>query len=109
LEESTISAVMPFAAIYNNLVLFDQSRPDNSLDTIVPDLAKSWSWDQSGTRLMFRLEEGVRWHDGKPFTAKDVQCTWHLLIGKTNNDEFRKNPRKVWYFNLDEVTVDGDY
>jgi len=109
LEESTVSSVHPFANIYNNLVVFDRTKPKNSLDTIVPDLAKSWSWDQSGTKLTFQLNEGVRWHDGKPFTARDVQCTWHMLIGKTETDDFRKNPRKAWWFNLDEVAVKGDY
>ena len=69
-------------ALFNNLVLFDQTKPLNSLETIVPDLAASWSWDASKTKLTFKLREGVKWHDGKPFTAKDVQCTWHALIGK---------------------------
>jgi peptide/nickel transport system substrate-binding protein len=109
LEESTISAVLPFANIYNNLVAFDFTKPDNSLDTIVPDLAKSWSWDESQTQLTFKLNEGVKWHDGRPFTAKDVQCTWYLLTGKISNEEFRKNPRQVWYVNLDDVIVNGDH
>ena len=81
----------------------------NSLETIVPDLASSWSWDESKTRLTFKLREGVKWHDGKPFTAKDVQCTWHALIGKDGTEEFRRNPRKVWYYNLKEVTTNGDH
>jgi len=54
------------------------------------------------------LREGVRWHDGKPFTAKDVQCTWDLLTGKTS-DKLRINPRKAWYRNLEEVTANGGY
>ena len=90
----------PFMAVFNNLVLFDQTKPLNSLDTIVPDLASSWSWDASKTKLTFKLREGVKWHDGKPFTAKDVQCTWHALLGKDGQEEFRRNPRKVWYYNL---------
>src|SRR5438045_5508962 len=81
LEESTVSSVHPFANIYNNLVLFDRTKPKNSLDTIVPDLAKSWSWDDSGTKVKFRLNEGVSWHDGKPCTARDGQCTWPRPIG----------------------------
>ena len=44
-----------------------------------------------GTKLTFKLRQGVKWHDGKPFTAKDVRCTWHRLLGK--EDDFRKNPR----------------
>jgi peptide/nickel transport system substrate-binding protein len=108
-EESTISAIQPFMALFNNLVLFDQAKPLNSLETIVPDLASSWSWDESKTKLTFKLREGVRWHDGKSFTAKDVQCTWHALLGKDGTEEFRRNPRKVWYYNLKEVTTSGEH
>jgi peptide/nickel transport system substrate-binding protein len=32
-----------------------------------------------------------------------------MLIGKTETDDFRKNPRKAWWFNLEEVTLKGDY
>ena len=77
-EEATISTVQPFMGIFNNLVLFDQQKPLNSADTIVPDLAESWAWDDSKTKLTFKLRQGVKWHDGKPFTAADVKCTWDL-------------------------------
>jgi peptide/nickel transport system substrate-binding protein len=92
-EEATISTVMPFMGVFNNLVMFDQHKKSNSMDTIVPDLAESWSWDESKTRLTFKLRQGVKWHDGKPFTAKDVKCTWDKLQGK-ERDSFRKNPRQ---------------
>ena len=98
-EEATISTVQPFMGIFNNLVLFDQQKPLNSADTIIPDLAESWAWDDSKTKLTFKLRQGVKWHDGKPFTAKDVQCTWNKLTGK-DKDDFRKNPRAIWWHNL---------
>ncbi len=107
-EEATVSTVMPFMSLYNNLVLYDQTKPINSLDTIVPDLAESWSWNADKTALTFKLRQGVKWHDGKPFTAKDVQCTWNRLLGR-DADKFRKNPRGIWYRNLKEVTANGDY
>ena len=107
-EEATISTVQPFMGIFNNLVLFDQQKPLNTTDTIVPDLAESWAWDDSKTKLTFKLRQGVKWHDGKPFTAKDVQCTWNKLTGK-DTDDFRKNPRAIWWQNLKEVTVNGDH
>jgi len=53
------------------------------------------------------LRQGVKWHDGKPFTARDVKCTWDLLAGKTN-EKLRINPRKSWYSNVEEVTPNGD-
>jgi peptide/nickel transport system substrate-binding protein len=108
LEEVTISTVAPMMAVFNNLVIFDQHVPQNSLQSIVPDLATAWSGNDDATELTFRLREGVRWHDGQPFTAKDVQCTWDLLLGKSVV-KFRINPRKSWYWNVDRVTADSDY
>ncbi|MDQ8727406.1 ABC transporter substrate-binding protein [Bradyrhizobium sp. LHD-71] len=108
-EESTITAVTPFSGIYNNLVMFDPFKPHESLDTIVPDLAESWTWDANRTRLTFKLHQGVTWHDGKAFTAKDVQCTWRMLIGKSDNADFRRNPRRVWWSRVEDVTTNGDF
>jgi len=51
---------------------------------------------------------GVKWHDGKPFTAKDVECTWDLVSGNTP-EKLRINPRKAWYRNLDKMTTNGDF
>jgi peptide/nickel transport system substrate-binding protein len=42
LEESTIASVTPFAAVFNNLVVFDPFKVHESLDTVIPDLAESW-------------------------------------------------------------------
>ena len=108
LEEATISTVLPMMGVFNNLVVYDQNAKQNSLQSIVPDLASEWSWDEDKSQLTFRLREGVRWHDGKPFTARDVQCTWDMLTGKSS-EKFRLNPRKAWYRNLEEVTTNGDY
>src|SRR5437016_9349023 len=107
-EEATPVATRPVMAVFNNLVMFDQHVPQNSLGSIVPDLAIGWSWNEDGTELTFPLREGVKWHDGKPFTAKDVKCTWDLLTGKSS-EKFRINPRKSWYRNLEEVTTNGEY
>jgi peptide/nickel transport system substrate-binding protein len=107
-EEATISAVAPFMGVFNNLVLFNQHEKQNRLDLIEPELAEGWKWNDDFTRVSFQLRQGVKWHDGKPFTANDVKCTWDMLLGKSN-EKLRLNPRKAWYRNLDEVTTDGDY
>ena len=107
-EESTIVSEGPMMAVFNNLVMFDQHIPQNRLDTIVPDLAVEWSWSEDGTTLTFKLRQGVKWHDGKPFTARDVKCTWDLLLGK-GTEKLRINPRKSWYQNLAEITINGDF
>jgi peptide/nickel transport system substrate-binding protein len=107
-EEATFSVNIAAMAIFNNLVIYDQHIKQNSVDTIRPELATSWSWDQSNTALTFELRHGVKWHDGKPFTAADVKCTFDLILGKSQ-DKFRKDPRKGWYDNVTDVTVKGDY
>jgi peptide/nickel transport system substrate-binding protein len=108
LEETTVFAQRPVMGVFNNLVMFDENAKQNSLQSIVPDLATGWSWKADGTELTFPLRHGVKWHDGKPFTAKDVQCTWDLLSGKSS-DRLRLNPRKDWYRNFEEVRPNGDY
>src|SRR5271167_3559930 len=107
-EEVTFAALGPAMGLFNNLVMFDQHVAQASFNSIVPDLATEWSWDPSKTELIFRLQEGVKWHDGKPFTANDVKCTWDTLLGRSN-DKLRLNPRKAWYQNLEEVTVKNDH
>src|ERR1700736_3366465 len=108
LEESTAAALRPIMGVFNNLVVYDQHVPHNSMRSIVPDLATSWSSNEEGTELTFPLRQGVKWHDGKPFTAQDVKCTWDLLSGKAS-EKLRINPRKSWYSNIEEVTAKGDY
>jgi peptide/nickel transport system substrate-binding protein len=107
-EEGTITTIQPFSGVFNNLIMFDQQSKQNRPDAIVPDLATEWSWSDDQTRLTFKLREGVKWHDGKPFTSADVKCTFDALVGKRDIG-LRKNPRKEWYFNVNEVTTDGDH
>ena len=103
-EEATVSVAVPFMGLYNNLVMFDQHVAKNSFDSIVPDLATKWTWSEDGRQLVFTVREGVKWHDGKPFTAKDVQCTFEMLLG----GDIRRNPRGAWYTNVQKVTAGSD-
>jgi peptide/nickel transport system substrate-binding protein len=108
LEESTLAVNRPMSQVFNNLVMFKQNEPQNTPDTIVPELATEWIWNEDGTALTFKLHQGVKWHDGKPFTAADVKCTIELLQGKSAQ-KLRINPRKSWFENVSEVTTNGDH
>src|SRR3982750_2954242 len=107
-EGATYSLNVPFMPVFNNLVIYKQEVAQNSMDTIVPELAESWAWVNDNKTLTFALREGVKWHDGKPFTAADVKCTFELLAG-TAKENFKVNFRKGWYANVENVTTNGDF
>jgi peptide/nickel transport system substrate-binding protein len=107
-EGASYSFNVPFMPVFNNLVIFNQHVAQNSVDTIVPELAESWAWSDDKKTLTFKLRKDVKWHDGKPFTSADVKCTFDLLMGKSQQ-KFRQNPRKSWYDQVNNVTTNGDY
>jgi len=48
-------------------------RYSDDLQTIVPNIAKSWEWNDDYTQLTFKLRKGHKWSDGEPFTSADVK------------------------------------
>ena len=44
-----------------------------------PQLATAWTISADGLQYTFKLRQGVRWHDGEPFTSKDVATSIGLL------------------------------
>src|SRR6201992_3467270 len=82
-EGASYSFNIPFMPIFNNLVIYDQHMRQNSLDDIRPELADSWAWSDDKKTLTFKLHQGVKWHDGKPFSSADVKSTLHTLRGKS--------------------------
>src|SRR6476469_7018505 len=53
-EEATYSTNVPFMPVFNNLVIYKQDVAQNSIDTIVPDLADSWAWSGDNKTLTFK-------------------------------------------------------
>lgn len=54
-------------------------RFSDDLQTIVPNIAKGWSWNDDYTQLTFFLRKGHKWSDGAPFTADDVVFWYNNL------------------------------
>ena len=78
-ESATISNVWPMSPCYSNLVIFDPLKPLESADTVIPELAERWSWQDNYRNLVFFLRKNVKWHDGKPFTSQDVKYTFDVV------------------------------
>jgi peptide/nickel transport system substrate-binding protein len=63
---------------------------NNDFSEFLPDLAESWSFD--GNTCTFILRQGVKWHDGEPFSADDVIFTFHIVGHK---DSLWTNPENL--------------
>jgi peptide/nickel transport system substrate-binding protein len=73
-------------------------RFSDDLQTIVPNIAKSWEWNDDFTKLTFHLRKGHKWSDGAPFTSADVKFYHDNLMLDTNIFEKPK----------DYITVGGE-
>ncbi len=103
-ETATNSVTWPSMPCYSNLVIYDQTKRLGRMETIVPELAEKWSWQDNYRNLVFFLKKDVRWHDGKPFTSKDVKFTFDVVREAPDAPaKLRINPRKEWYANVEAV------
>ena len=71
--------VHPLARQVQRYVLLTTLVRYDSTMTVVPYLARRWSWSEDGRRLTLSLFDGLRWHDGVPTTARDA--AWTLDAG----------------------------
>jgi len=109
-ESATVSTVWPMMPCYSNLVLFDQLKPNETLDTVVPELAERWSWQDNHRNLVFFLRRNVKWHDGRPFTSKDVKHTFDVVREAADAPaKLRLSPRKEWFANVEAIEAPDAY
>jgi peptide/nickel transport system substrate-binding protein len=93
------------ASIMVNKVLFNGlTKPDEQTQSPVPDLAESWQVSSDGIVWTFNLRRGVKWHDGKPFTADDVKFTMDMVLDPRVNSRWRSN-----FLSIKEVRVTGSH
>ena len=108
-EEATVSTNWAMMPCYSNLVLFNPLRGQESPATIQGELAEKWAWRDEGKSLVFSLRKDVRWHDGQPFTSKDVKYTFDLVRGAPGTSGLRLDPRKVWYAQIQTIDTPDPY
>ena len=109
-EAATISVVFPSSPCFNNLVMFDPANPVENPDSVVPELAEKWSWQDNYRNLVVFLRKNVKWHDGQPFTSKDVKYTFDMVREAPEAQaKLRLNPRKDWYANVEAIEAADPY
>jgi peptide/nickel transport system substrate-binding protein len=71
--------------VFSYLVIADgEGKLVGDLATEVPTLANG-GISKDGRTIVYHVRGGVRWHDGVPFTARDVAFTWRAIVAPQNN------------------------
>ncbi len=68
--DSDLGAPYQNMNIYSKLITYSYFNSE-----LHGDLAESWDVSEDGLTYTFHLRQGVKWHDGKPFTSADVIWT----------------------------------
>lgn len=91
-----------------NRVIFSGLTKPGKDQAPAPSLAKEWSASEDGLVWTFKLQEGVKWHDGKPFTAEDVAFTFNeIVLNKSMGSNGASNYKAVEKVEVkDELTVE---
>ena len=89
-------------------------RVNRKTQEMTPELAQSWTVDQEGRRITFRLRRGVSFSDGTPFSADDVAYTMTRLMDpnlhSATADPFRSSnaPPRIAVTSADTVSIAFD-
>lgn len=87
-----------------NILIFNGLTAHDGDNKVVPGLAESWEFEEETCTYTFHLREGVKWHDGEPFTADDVKFTIEAIMNPDNGSENAPN-----YEDVQEITVTDDH
>lgn len=80
----TFSQSTIFVNIFNTL-----TKTDTDLTTVIPDLAERWEVSPDAKIYTFFLQKNVKWHDGQPFTGRDVVFTFSRDVLNPNQVKSR--------------------
>ncbi|MBI5570885.1 MAG: peptide-binding protein [Desulfomonile tiedjei] len=90
--------------IYNGLVKYDKDIK------LIGDLAERWEISEDKLTIRFYLRKDVKWQDGHPFTSKDVEYTYKVIIDPKTPTAYATDFKKVKDFRwLDDYTFEVTY
>ena len=84
-------------------LLFDGLVKRDGEGNLVPSLATSWGYDENTLTYTFQLRQDVKWHDGEPFTVRDVAFTIDAIRNPDNASENAPN-----YAEIQDIQVLND-
>lgn len=91
-------------------LIFDELVTQNERHDDVPDLAAvvptvaNGGISRDGLTIVYHLRHGVTWHDGAPFTSRDVKFTWQAIMNPNNDVTGRRG-----YDQIASIDTPDDY
>jgi peptide/nickel transport system substrate-binding protein len=78
------------SVLINKVIFPGLVRPNEQLEP-TPDLAESWTHSDDGLTYTFALRPNVKWHDGQPFSARDVKFTFDQITDVNSGSRLRSD------------------
>ena len=90
---------------YSNLVLFDPLKPLRRADTVIPELAERWSWQDNYRNLVFFLRKNVHVARRQAVHRRGTSSTRSTSSARrrTRRPSSASSPRKDWYANVEAI------
>ncbi|MBI2908551.1 MAG: hypothetical protein HYX92_12975 [Chloroflexi bacterium] len=86
----------PIMPIYNGIVQYDPLNPEK----VIGDLAEKWEISPDAKSYTFHFAKGIKWQDGKPFTAEDAKYNLQRM-----QDPKVRSPRAEYLKSIDKMEV----
>lgn len=81
MAKDTVTGIVHYQ-LYNRLIKNDDANG------LLPDLAESWEFNADNTEIVFKIREGVKFHNGETMTSEDVAFSLNRAIGSAFTSSF---------------------
>jgi ABC-type transport system substrate-binding protein len=102
-QSGTVNNLGSQGCMYDNLV---RRNPNDSGQTIIPDLAHSWEISKDGKSYTFHLRKGVEFSDGAKLTSADVKATFDRIVNPPAGINI---PRSALFKSVESISAPDDH
>src|SRR5215470_165383 len=98
-RETTFATIHSAAPFYSVLIRVDPNNPSSTTDFVCDLCTAMPQPTDDGRTYVFKIRDGVKFHDGSPLTAYDVAASWNKII---NPPEGVTSARQSFYIMVDK-------
>src|SRR5881392_147238 len=99
-QEGTFAMLHATAPFYSNLIRINPENPSSTTDFVCDLCTEMPQPTGEGDTYIFKIRQGVKFHDGTPLTAADVVASWQAIMHPPKGV---LSPRESWFMMVDKV------